>query len=218
MKWVEAMTAQGRIWPPIDGELEEARALGILSGEVLNAGAGTRDIAHLVDGRLTNQDLRWENETRTHIDIYSPLDDIPRPDGHFDGIVCIAVLEHVENPENVVPELFRVLKPGGHVVASVPFLQPEHKVPTDFQRYTEDGLARLFHQHGFEILSVKPLFTVYHTLHWIVFEWLALRSSLAYRLLRVLLLPPLAWLATHSELQSAKLASVFQVIARRPAA
>ena len=211
------LCSQDRIWPPIEYELEKARSLGLLKGIVLNAGAGRRTIAHLIDGTLLNQDLPWENEQRTHIDIFGPIHVIPRPDGFFDTILCIAVLQQVENPEEIIPEFFRVLKPGGHVVASVPFLQPESRFPTDCQRYTQDGLRRLFSHHGFEVVSVEPLLTVYHTLHWLVYEWLQLRTTVLYKMLRLALLPPLSYMARHSRLQSAKLASGFQIIARKPA-
>ena len=210
------LVSQAWIWPPIDEELQEPKAMGLLKGRVLNAGAGWRDLSHLIDGELINQDLRCENDDRTNIHIYSPLHDIPKPGDFFDSILCIAVLEHVENPEEVVPEMKRVLKPGGHIVASVPFMQPEHKVPADFQRYTRDGLTRLFVHHGLEVVSCKPLFTVYHTLHWMVYEWLQLRRTPVYMVLRLTLLPMLGWLARHSTLQSDKLASVFQIIARKP--
>jgi SAM-dependent methyltransferase len=213
---ISHLISQAWIWPPIDHELNEPKAMGLLKGRVLNAGAGWRDLSHLIDGELINQDLRCENEDRSNIQIYSLLHEIPMADGFFDNIRCIAVLEHVENPEAVVPEMKRVLKPGGHIVASVPFMQPEHKVPTDFQRYTHDGLTRLFAHHGFEVVSCKPLFTVYHTLHWMVYEWLRLRRTLVYIILRLTLLPLLGWLARHSTLQSDKLASAFQIIACKP--
>src|SRR5262245_1292387 len=138
------LVQQPAVWPPIDYELVDLKQRGYLRGHVLNAGAGWRDISHLVEGTLLNQDLSWPNDNRTNIDIFSPIDDIPKPDNTFDAIICIAVLEHVENPELCVREFFRVVKPGGVVIASVPFLQPEHKIPTDFQRYTKDGLTSLF--------------------------------------------------------------------------
>ncbi|MDB6139942.1 MAG: hypothetical protein JWO94_3014 [Verrucomicrobiaceae bacterium] len=210
------IASQAWIWPPIDDELLEAKAAGLLKGCVLNAGAGWRDLSHLIEGELINQDLPFAGDSRTNIHVYSPLHAIPRPDNHFDSIVCIAVLEHVENPEQVIPEFLRVLKPGGHVIASVPFLQPEHKIPTDYQRYTRDGLTRLFVHQGFEVISCKPLFTVYHTMHWMVFEWLRLRQSLMFKLLRYTLVPLIGWAARRSTLQSDRLASVFQIIARKP--
>jgi SAM-dependent methyltransferase len=209
------LTSQGSVWPSIDYELIDLRQRGLLKGMVLNAGCGWRDIRHLVDGTLVNQDISWPGDTRTNIDILSPLHEIPRPPGTFDCVLCIAVLEHVVNPIEVVNELFRVVKPGGYVIASVPFLQPEHKVPTDFQRYTRDGLTVLFRNAGFEIEEVRPMFTVYHTLHWLVYEWLHIRRTIGFKLLRLLLLPPLVLLAKHSTLVSDKTATCFRLIGRK---
>lgn len=45
---------------------------------------------------------------------------IPYEDGHFDRAVCSEVLEHLFNPELVVKEIHRVLKPGGIFYTSVP--------------------------------------------------------------------------------------------------
>lgn len=121
------------------------------------------------------------------------------------------------NPNACVAELYRVLKPGGRLIASVPFLQPEHKVPTDFQRYTIDGLQHLLSSAGFIVEEAKPLYTVYHTLHWLVYEWLHMKATVGFRLLRPALLIPLALLARRSTLVSDVTASGFRVIAVKPA-
>lgn len=218
LDWLRALTSQGHIWPAIDYELIDLKDRGLLRGVVLNAGCGTRKIQHLVDGQLVNQDLRWPGDQRTYVDIFSPLHEIPRPDGTFDCVVCIAVLEHVINPTEVVREMFRVTKCGGYAVASVPFLQPEHKIPTDFQRYTKDGLRVLFENAGFVVEEVRPIFTVFHTLYWITYEWLHLRDTLLYKILRVLLLAPLSIATRRSKLTDDKLASVFRLLARKPTA
>jgi len=216
-KYLKRLVSQEYIWPPIDYELIEAKEKGYLKGVVLNAGAGLRDISYLIDGTLINQDIQWnEQDRRPNIHIFSPIHKIPKSDNYFDSILCIAVLEHVQNPEDVILEFYRVLKPGGYVIASVPFLQPEHQYPTDFKRYTQDGLSRLFSHNGFDIISTRPLFSVYHTLHWITYEWLNLRKTIVFVGLRVLLLPILAIMAKRSRLQSAKLASAFQVVAMKP--
>jgi SAM-dependent methyltransferase len=200
-------------FPAIDVDLEEFRPL--LKGRVLNAGAGTRKVSHLIDGELINQDLTWPGDDRPDIQIYSPLHVIPVADDHFDAILCIAVLEHVANPEEVMAEMFRVLKPGGHIVLEVPFLQPEHKVPTDFQRYTRDGLELLVQRHGFRLLRTKGLFTVYHTLYWQAHIWLHTKRSAFYLLGRLLLLPLLLRRARRSTTYNERLATGYQILAAK---
>ncbi len=200
-------------FPPIDIDLEEHREL--LKGRVLNAGAGCRAVSHLIDGELVNQDISWPGDDRSNIQIYSPLHIIPVPADHFDAILCIAVLEHVENPEEVMAELYRVLRPGGHLVLEVPFLQPEHKVPTDFQRYTRDGLERVVTKHGFRLVRTKGLFTVYHTLYWQAHIWLHTKGSPLYLLGRAILLPLLLQRARRSRTYNERLATGYQILATK---
>jgi 2-polyprenyl-6-hydroxyphenyl methylase/3-demethylubiquinone-9 3-methyltransferase len=45
---------------------------------------------------------------------------LPFADGTFDSVVCSEVLEHVEDPDAVIAEASRVLRPGGVFVFSVP--------------------------------------------------------------------------------------------------
>lgn len=200
-------------FPAIDVDLDEFRPL--LRGRILNAGAGVRKVSHLIDGELINQDLTWPGDDRTDIQIYSPLHIIPVADNYFDAILCIAVLEHVENPEEVMAEMFRVLKRGGHLVLEVPFLQPEHKVPTDFQRYTRDGLELLATKHGFRLLRTKGLFSVYQTLYWQAHIWLHTKRSLPYQLGRLLILPLLLHRARNSTTYNERLSTGFQILATK---
>jgi ubiquinone/menaquinone biosynthesis C-methylase UbiE len=50
---------------------------------------------------------------------------LPFEDKSFDRIVCSEVLEHVHDPDAVLEEIARILKPGGIFVASVPRYWPE---------------------------------------------------------------------------------------------
>lgn len=73
----------------------------------------------------------------------------------FGTVLCNQVLEHAAEPEKTIREMYRVLKSGGHVIATVPFLFPEHKDPTDFRRYTRAGFSKLFEECGFSIIECK---------------------------------------------------------------
>ncbi|WP_342642041.1 methyltransferase domain-containing protein [Rhodoligotrophos ferricapiens] len=69
---------------------------------------------------------------------------MPLPSNHFDAVVIQAVLEHVVEPQRVVEEIWRVLKPGGLVYAETPFMQQVHEGAYDFTRFTESGHRYLF--------------------------------------------------------------------------
>jgi SAM-dependent methyltransferase len=202
----------GALFPSLAEELGEHAAL--LKGEVLNAGAGDRDLRSLIPGRVYNQDIA-EGLHNADIDIVSPLHRIPVAAGFFDAIVCNAVLEHVANPEEVMAEFARVAKPGAVLYLCVPFMQPEHLDPTDFQRYTLEGLSLLAARHGFTVRAADGMHNVYVTLAWIVREWLMASDRLRFRLMRRMLFPWLAHQVRTSPLHVHSLASAYRVIATR---
>lgn len=194
------------IFPPIEQELGPYRHY--FKGKVLNAGAGMRDIRPMVEGRLYNQDI----QAADHIDIEGPLHEIPVEDGFFDTIVCNAVLEHVANPEEVLTEFHRVCRPGGVLYLTVPFMQPEHLDPTDYQRYTLPGLEQLVTRHGFEVTDSGGVHSVYTTLAWIVREWLSAKRGPAGSVLRRMLYPYLRRKCRTSDEYVHSLASAYRVI------
>jgi SAM-dependent methyltransferase len=198
------------IFPPLEDELEPLR--GRLTGRILNAGSGSRDLSAMVDGDIVNQDI---DPDLPHIDIVSPLHEIPVEDAHFDVAICNAVLEHVRNPHEVVQELHRVIRPGGLLVLTVPFMQPEHLDPTDFQRYTIDGLQELVRRHEFEVEHAEGLHSVYTTLAWIGLEWHRVESGLVRLALRRAVLPWLWRRALRSGTHAHPLASAYRVLATR---
>lgn len=57
-------------------------------------------------------------------------------DNSLDGIVCLNVLEHVVDPVVSVKECYRVLKKGGVLLLTVPFMFPVHAAPSDYHRFT----------------------------------------------------------------------------------
>lgn len=157
------------IFPPIAEEFGPYSHL--FKGNVLNAGAGNRDISDLLDGTLYNQDIAAGLHSDS-IDFVAPLHEIPTADGFFDTVICNAVLEHVANPEEVMEEFARVLAPAGTLYLTIPFMQPEHRDPTDYQRYTIDGIMLLCQRHGFRVEKAEGVHSVYTTLAWILREWL----------------------------------------------
>ena len=77
---------------------------------------------------------------------------LPFQDQSVDWVLLVAMLEHVAEPQQVLHEAFRVLRPGGKAYVAVPFLQMEHG-DTDFLRWTTDGVDRLIQASGFQMES-----------------------------------------------------------------
>jgi SAM-dependent methyltransferase len=77
------------------------------------------------------------------VDIVCDAEDMQLEDCCFDLVLCTQVLEHVRNPQRVVDECYRVLRPGGLLIATAPSIFPEHGYPGDFWRYMPDGFRHL---------------------------------------------------------------------------
>ena len=175
---------------PLEWELQQVERY--VSGRVLNAGCGNRDIGSIVSRFGSSELVNYDIESTIPGAILGSLVDAPFPNDSFDSIVCNAVLEHVPAIDRVMSELARVLKPGGYLIAGVPYLQPYHLNPTDFRRYTRDGLEELGQIHGLRTVEILPVHTIAQTLGWIAWEWAKEKAGW-----RPYLVYPLVWSATR---------------------
>ncbi len=101
-------------------------------------------------------------------------------DESFDACFCNTVLEHVKGPEKVVSEVYRVLKSGGKVLFSIPFLQEIHADPYDFQRYTPYGLREILERQGFEVMLNKNDFGAVRSIEYLLFGSIVWRMRLGF--------------------------------------
>jgi len=82
-------------------------------------------------------------------DIVGDIHNLPFKDNSQEAIICISVLEHVENPLIAVKELYRALQPGGYCYISLPFLHCYHSKEgyyKDYWRFTRDAVGLLFNK------------------------------------------------------------------------
>lgn len=87
-------------------------------------------------------------------DVFGDAARLPLPDASVDAVVMLEVLEHLREPQAALAEAARVLRPGGRLLLSMPFLYPIHDAPHDYQRLTVHGLTRDLHLAGFDGLEV----------------------------------------------------------------
>jgi len=87
------------------------------------------------------------------VDVAADVQALPFRDNSVAAIECDAVLEHVRNPVLAVAEMVRVLKPGSYIHVAVPFNQPFHSYPSDFQRWTIPGLEELLKSAKCEVVD-----------------------------------------------------------------
>ena len=92
-----------------------------------------------------------------HVDIFADLNlptDLPK--NSFDTIISSSVLEHIWKHDNFWDEMSRTLRPGGHIILSVPFIYWLHEEPHDYFRWTRHALAKACEEHQLSIVSLKP--------------------------------------------------------------
>ena len=103
------------------------------------------DIKEAIDYGGEKPEIYWEDGK------------IPLEDNSIDSAIATEVLEHVPNVTDVLTEVFRVLKPGGVFIFTVPFIWPLHETPHDHYRYTPYALNRLMELAGFKGVKIKAM-------------------------------------------------------------
>ncbi len=133
--------------------------LDLAAGIVLDVGAADRWLVRYLKAadQYIALDYPPTGQTlyRAKPDIFADGARLPFVDNSIDAVVCLEVIEHVPDPAIVITEIARVLRPGGSIWLSMPFLYPIHDAPFDFQRYTAYGLSRDFERAGLQVVSLR---------------------------------------------------------------
>lgn len=130
-----------------------AQAAPRLGGRVLDVGCGYKPYRRLfATAEYVGLDIDSpESRARNQADFLYDGDTFPFSDSSFDGVVCNQVLEHIFEPDRFLGEIARVLKPGGQLLLTVPFVWDEHEQPRDYARYSSFGLKHLLQRNGFDV-------------------------------------------------------------------
>jgi ubiquinone/menaquinone biosynthesis C-methylase UbiE len=108
-------------------------------------------------------------DASTSPDFCCSAENIPLADGSIDTVLLCEVLEHLEDPEKVLRECRRILKPEGNLVASMPFLFPVHADPYDFQRWTGVKLGKIIEKIGYIDIEVQAMGGIGSVVHDLLF-------------------------------------------------
>ena len=129
-------------------------------GFLLDVGCGRKPYERLFENRVQRYVGIEYSPTSGYrgntADICGDVSAIPLTCCSVDTVLCTEVLEHVPDPDAVVREIARVLKPGGVVLCTAPFVYPVHDT-FDFFRYSSAGMETLMTRHGLEVQEILPL-------------------------------------------------------------
>lgn len=82
---------------------------------------------------------------------------LPFEDSSADIVTLSNTLEHIPYPIDLLKECHRILRTGGTIVATTPFLLPVHQAPYDFNRYTNFQFERMLKDAEFSEIQITPL-------------------------------------------------------------
>ena len=175
----------------------------LCTGRILDFGCGTKPYAMYFSHATQYIGLDIENSGHSHInehiDVFYDGKKIPFEDNHFDSVFSSEVFEHVFNIDEVLPEIYRVVKPGGKLLFTCPFSWPEHEVPYDFARYSSFGIKHIIEKAGFKIIEQRKtghFFEVFmQYLIFYVFCFLPKKPALLYYILHQIFILPFMLIA-----------------------
>ena len=128
-----------------------------LKGKLLDFGCGSKPYKEFF---TTDEYIGLDYESHGHSHDFEQIDviydgkNVPFGNQEFDSVLSTEVFEHVFNLPHVLTELNRVMKPGGYMLITCPFVWNEHEVPYDYARYTVFALESILKEKGFEVISV----------------------------------------------------------------
>lgn len=141
------------------------------SGRVLDIGG--RDFVDRIGFVPGNEYICLDLIKSKNISLVSDAHYLPFKNESFDCCILNAVLEHVREPNKILAEAYRVLKPNSVLWVSVPFLQHIHADPYDYRRFTNYGLKYEIETAGFTFINSYGAYGIIDTIEYLLFSGMA---------------------------------------------
>lgn len=130
-----------------------------LTGAVVDLGCGVRPFAPDIEAHCDSYlGVDWVNTLHgLRADVVADLNHrLPFEDHTFDNVVSFEVIEHLAEPDTMLAEAWRILRPGGSITLSAPFQWWLHEAPWDYQRFTRHGFDYHLRKAGFVDIKIAP--------------------------------------------------------------
>ncbi|MCX6813412.1 MAG: methyltransferase domain-containing protein [Candidatus Azambacteria bacterium] len=129
-----------------------------IGGVVIDLGGGKNPsyerFWHVRPEKFIRVDINKKTEPDIVADLNKPL---PFSDNFADTVFLFNVIYILESPNATLKEIYRILKPGGKLFLTSPFIFNEAKEPADYWRLTSEALEKLLEESGFNNFFIEPI-------------------------------------------------------------
>jgi len=138
--------------------LEIAERMKNLNGTIVDLGSGLNPSHERFWQIKLEKFIRVDINEETKPDIIADLNKpLPFSDNFADSVFLFNVVYILENPSITLREINRILKPGGRIFLTSPFIFNEAKEPADYWRFTSGALDKLLKESDFKNISIQPV-------------------------------------------------------------
>lgn len=136
-------------------------------GILLDIGCGVKPYYRIFKNHVTRyigldykesinvEELETITSTNRMPDIWGNAIFLPIKSNSVNTVFTSMVLEHINEPEFFIKEIFRILKPEGKLILTTVQSYPLHHDKYDFFRFTKHGIKYLFEKNNLQIISIK---------------------------------------------------------------
>ena len=138
--------------------LEISKHVKNIGGVIIDLGGGKSPSYERFWDIKPEKFIRVDINEKTKPDVVANLNKpLPFPDNFADAIFLFNVIYILERPEQVLKEIYQILKPGGKLFLTSPFIFNEAKEPNDYWRFTGEALEKLLKESGFNNFFIESV-------------------------------------------------------------